>query len=843
MQHRHQDSFANHELLVTGHLFSMILKDEFRRMLEQLVAGFGIEARKDKNINDRITVGAEMNKLIGRYAAKDAFMSRVRKVLSTGNLDTKTGLDLMQVTGMSIVAERLNFWRFISHFRSVHRGAFFTTMKTTTVRKLLPDSWGFLCPVHTPDGTPCGLLNHMSIGCRVVSQPPVDDIDKEYLKIEKTLIDLGIDLPYYKNSSVATTNAATDEKKHICIWLDGKVVGYTKFPSRIVDALREMKVVHKTLPETLEIAYIPIDPNQHNPYPGIFLFLSPGRVVRPVIHRASGNVELIGPMAQPFMDIACLSSDIEAGRTTHQELNPTNMLDLLSNFTPFSDQNQSPRNMYQCQMGKQTMGTPAHAIQTHRSDNKMYKIQNVQAPLVSTKLYRDFQMDEYPNGCNAIVAVLSYTGFDMEDSVVINKASYERGFGHASVYKTINIDISEMEGNSSASESRFRFGNSRPEGKERNNLEKIRKGVLLYEHLDADGLPEPGSWVNEGDALYCIIDTLTGEVKPTKHKEKERACVQTVRLIQSNPTTNSLVKVSITLRIPRNPVVGDKFSSRHGQKGVMSSFWEQENMPFSESGISPDLIINPHAFPSRMTIGMLVESMAAKAGALHGVFQDATPFTFHDFEKSSEDSNSHQLAIDYFGEQLQAAGYSYYGSEPLYSGASGHILQADLYIGVVYYQRLRHMVMDKFQVRATGPINQLTKQPVKGRKKGGGIRLGEMERDSLISHGVSFCMYDRLLDSSDGFVCNVCTKCGDLLLPTSERCTILSAGQSAADAKNNARLRMYCRCSLEEDESNENNAEKNTDSPDIEPIIMPYVYWYLTNELAAMNISMKLEFK
>merc|ERR1712232_643272 len=206
-------------------------------------------------------------------------------------------------------------------------------------------------------------------------------------------------------------------------------------------------------------------------------------------------------MAQPFMDIACMSSDIEVGRTTHQEVNPTNMLDLLANFTPFSDQNQSPRNMYQCQMAKQTMGTPSHLIQTHRTDNKLYKIQNVQAPLVSTKLYRDFQMDEYPNGCNAIVAVLSYTGYDMEDSVVINKASYERGFGHASVYKTMVIDITDMEGGSrsNSAESRFKFGNLRTEGKENNKVEQMN--ALIYEHLDSDGLPESGTWVNEGDVL------------------------------------------------------------------------------------------------------------------------------------------------------------------------------------------------------------------------------------------------------------------------------------------------------------------------------------------------------
>jgi DNA-directed RNA polymerase I subunit RPA2 len=171
----------------------------------------------------------------------------------------------------------------------------------------------------------------------------------------------------------------------------------------------------------------------------------------------------------------------------------------------------------------------------------------------------------------------------------------------------------------------------------------------------------------------------------------------------------------------------------------MSILWPQVDMPFTESGMSPDVIINPHAFPSRMTIGMLVESMAGKAGAIHGIYQDATPFRFD--EKN--------MAVKYFGEQMLKAGYSYYGTEPMYSGVLGTEFKADIYFGVVYYQRLRHMVKDKFQVRSIGPVNQITKQPLKGRKLGGGIRFGEMERDSLIAHGASFLLQDRFMGCSD----------------------------------------------------------------------------------------------
>ncbi len=190
----------------------------------------------------------------------------------------------------------------------------------------------------------------------------------------------------------------------------------------------------------------------------------------------------------------------------------------------------------------------------------------------------------------------------------------------------------------------------------------------------------------------------------------------------SDAGDSELQKIHIMFRIPRSPVIGDKFSSRHGQKGVCSQKWPGIDMPFSESGIQPDVIINPHAFPSRMTIGMLVESMAGKAGAMHGLAQDATPFTYLEFTLYYISHPDHcnrfsesDTAIDYFGRQLRAAGYNYYGNEPMYSGITGQEFAADIYFGVVYYQRLRHMVLDKFQVRTTGPVDPLTRQPVKVR--------------------------------------------------------------------------------------------------------------------------------
>lgn len=409
----------------------------------------------------------------------------------------------------------------------------------------------------------------------------------------------------------------------------------------------------------------------------------------------------------------------------------------------------------------------------------------------------------------------------MEDAMILNKASYERGFGHASIYKTVDVSLEEEAKVAGASTSgdkpRMKFGN------------KFKDGELFHKNLDENGLPFVGDCLKEGDAICSVIDAVDGRDKAIRHKDREVAFVQTVRAIGNDSDNAAETKVAVTLRLPRNPVIGDKFSSRHGQKGVLSILWPQEDMPFSESGISPDVIINPHAFPSRMTIGMLVESMAGKAGALHGHYQDATPFTFHE--------TGDKVSVDYFGEQLQAAGYNYYGSEALYSGVSGCVMHADLYIGVVFYQRLRHMVSDKYQVRATGPTNELTRQPIKGRKKGGGIRLGEMERDSLLSHGTAFLLHDRLLNCSDKHVAYVCCRCGDLLFPTTERNTVQTTGQSAVDAVNKPKLRLFCRNPTCIDAC----GRVDGDDEAVEPVILPYVFRYLVNELAGMNIRMSLK--
>ena len=263
------------------------------------------------------------------------------------------------------------------------------------------------------------------------------------------------------------------------------------------------------------------------------------------------------------------------------------------------------------------------------------------------------------------------------------------------------------------------------------------------------------------------------------------------------------------MRYNRNPVIGDKFSSRHGQKGVLSFQWPDEDMPFcGATGMRPDIIINPHAFPSRMTIGMLVESMASKLGALTGTWQDATPFA-----AARAGSAAQVTPVQMFGEALLEQGFSHHGGESMISGVTGEEFKADIYCGLVYYQRLRHMVSDKFQVRSVGPVNPLTHQPIKGRKMGGGIRFGEMERDSLLAHGAAFLLHDRLHLCSDRHVLDVCSACRSLL--SAVTAPGASVGRRVACTA--------CGC-----------------GDHIETVAVPYVFKYLATELAAMNIKLEI---
>jgi len=775
------DSLMMHEIVLGGHLYLQLLKekmDDWVRVLKAMIL------RKAKSTGPGFDLTPST---IQNCASKTGSIEKpFENFLGTGNLPSQSGLGLMQNKGLTIMAENINRMRYMSHFRAIHRGSFFAEMRTTEVRALLPDAWGFVCPVHTPDGSPCGLLNHLAMPAEVVTHLA------DSSQIPSVLSLLGM-IPLSEVDSHGLTDV-------LDVIMDGRVMGWVqKTEAKVMtDKLRMIKVREDDarVPTTTEIVLVEERPVPGQ-YPGLFIFTGIARLVRPVFNMAAGCIEWVGTFEQVYMDICIREDEAYNGRTTHKEIRPTSFMSNLACTIPLPDFNQSPRNMYQCQMGKQTMATPIHTWHLN-SETKIYRLQTPTSPFFRPAHYDYIGLDDYPMGTNAIVAVISYTGYDMEDAMIINKMSFERGFCAGMIYKAEFIDL------------RLNAGLRKGQGGDDCGLVFARDPMKkdLEKFLDRDGLPHAGTPLTEGDPMYCYFNQAECKFYVKQYKYKEKVYVDHVKLCSNDTGTSGFNKVCIAFRVPRNPSVGDKFASRAGQKGICSQKWPCEDLPWTSNGMFPDIVFNPHGFPSRMTIAMMIESMAGKTGAINGHVHDATPFTFSE--------NKDNTAIDYFAQQLELAGYNYYGTETLYSGVDGVEMKAEIFFGIIHYQRLRHMVSDKYQVRSLGPIDHVTRQPIKGRRRGGGVRFGEMERDSLLSHGSAFLLQDRLFHGSDKAKCAICSECGSILSPR------VMVGKGVVEEKG----RNACVMCGQADS--------------VSDVDVPFVFLHLVAQLAAINIKVTI---
>lgn len=369
-----------------------------------------------------------------------------------------------------------------------------------------------------------------------------------------------------------------------------------------------------------------------------------------------------------------------------------------------------------------------------------------QKPLVTTRAMEHLHFRQLPAGINAIVAIACYSGYNQEDSVIMNQSSIDRGFFRSIFFRSYRDEEKKM-----GTLVKEDFG--RPD---RSNTMGMRHGS--YDKLDDDGLAPPGTRVSGEDVIIGKTTPIsqddshapassssryTKRDHSTSLRHSENGIVDQVLL-----TTNAdgLRFVKVRVRSVRIPQIGDKFSSRHGQKGTVGMTYTQEDMPFTAEGITPDIIVNPHAIPSRMTIGQLIECIMGKVAAHMGKEGDATPFT--------------DVTVDNISKALHKCGYQMRGFERMYNGHTGRPLTATIFLGPTYYQRLKHMVDDKIHSRGRGPVQILTRQPAEGRSRDGGLRFGEMERDCMIAHGAAHFLKERLFDQSDAYRVHVCERCG-----------------------------------------------------------------------------------
>ena len=472
-------------------------------------------------------------------------------------------------------------------------------------------------------------------------------------------------------------------------------------------------------------------------------------------------------------------------RYTHLEVHPAGILGMSASMIPFPEHNQAPRNTYQCAMGKQSIGVYASNANT-RFDTVGFGLWYPQRPLVGTWVDDVLGTKHIPSGTNIIVAVMAYGGFNQEDSLIFNKASLDRGMVRCTVSRTVRDEVG---------------GEGYVFRKPGESCDARKAGC--YGKLREDGSVPVGTKVSQGDVVIAkvkLADAKREDSREEDHSTTARCANEGVVdrvLYATNRDSQPLRKVRI--RETRKPHEGDKFTSRHGQKGVIGAVYAAEDMPFTADGRQPDVIMNPHALPSRMTIGQLVEMLLATLCCHEGKIGDGTAFCQH---------SVHGLAA-----RLQQAGLHPYANHVMFNGTTGERMEAEIFMAPVCMQSLKHMVDDKCHARARGPVDPKTRQPTEGRRQDGGLRFGEMERDCLVGHGTSALLRERLFTQSDPYRCHVCRACG-LMAEGPSR----GAGVRAQQA--------YCR---------------NCDSSaSVEEVPMPYATKLFLQEVMAMNVAPRL---
>ena len=687
-----RDHYANKRIDTAGMLMSLLFRQVFRATTKH------VSIQLAKLHEQKKLEYTNMAELINQKKITAAF----KYAFSTGNWGMQrgspgqTGIAQM-VSRMSPVAANSNLRRINT---PINREG-----KAPKPRQLHYTSWGIVCPVETPEGGSCGLVKNLAMMTHIRIGTHSGALKEQFDQM------VGPGLALLLDSSCTTRTQG------IPVFINGVLYGYARssyWATRFVQDMRQ-KRRDQIIPFDTSIAFVDNS---------ICLDSDPGCLMRPLlvasrIHQvhelianapsfenmwdhllSNGVLEYVDKQEEIELKVGVyLADSLQRNDYTHYELHPSHINGLCASLIVYPDHNQSPRNCYQSAMGKQAVSVYALNY-PRRLDAVAHVLMNGQMPIVTTRIDDILHTSEAPTGCTAIVCIMCYSGFNQEDSLIVNKSALDRGLFRSVKYQTYK---DEEKTNGSDTE-RFEI----PLHDECNGMQ-----MGCYDKLGKDGFVAIGTQVHAGDVIVgkTITTTELGDGARRSVKRDRSTMIKhsddaVVDAIMKSKNRDGSYLAKIRTRSSRTPMVGDKLSSRHGQKGVIGLVLPQSDMPFTAEGIVPDIIVNPHAIPSRMTVAQLIETLMGKLGCVKGAQGDGTPFR--------------GASIAQIADELGAYGYDRLGEEVLYNGLNGEQLPCKVFIGPTYYQRLKHMVKDKHHSRSRGPVQILTRQPVEGRAREGG---------------------------------------------------------------------------------------------------------------------------
>ena len=836
-----RDSYTYKRVDISGYLLSQLFYESYTKLSkfirDNLDKTYNYGAWKSYNNYDYFINGNNIYKIIPSLIITKSFS---RSLKGMWGLEDNDDPELGMVQDLS----RISYIGFLSHLRNVNI-PLDRDIKLTSPHRLHSQQYGIMCPFATPDGGSVGYLKNMALLAKVT---PYSDIN--YIK--DCFKDLKFVILIEHFNKVLNRNITK-------IFLNGSYYAITYEPNllvRTLKAYRRNNLINILISISWDIknniinilsdsgrccrpliiasniskinkfnnwfdmltgtvnTLVEVDKNDNLYYKSFYT--SPKTLsqcanksdneILDLLENNGAVIEYIDIDEQDTIYIAMNYTDI-TNFHTHVEIHPSTMLSAISSNIPLSNHNQSARNVFHAAQSKQAIGVYATSF-NKRFDTMSYVLHYSQKPIITTRISDYTLNNNLPNGFNVIVAIMSYTGFNQEDSIMINKHSLDRGLFSLSYYKSITA-TSKIE----SQYEKIIFANPiiyQQKGYKINNMKSAN-----YNYINEDGFISEGIYIPKGQKVV-VVGMLSEkyvykQVKKGVFRELVKELIYTdCSITTDNSLFGKVDKVFIGNKINdedtkickvrflkiKRPEFGDKHASRHGQKGVIGMILPEENMPFTKHGIRPDIIINPHAIPSRMTIGHLVECAFAKLSCINGNLGDGTVFL--PFDEKLIYNN------------LEDLGFDKHGDEILYNGFTGKQLDTQIFIGPTFYFRLKHMVAEKMHARDIGPKVSLTRQPTAGRRKGGGLRIGEMERDSVLSHGISKFMRESMTIRSDNYKWPICQNCGTLAIYNPD--------------KNNYILECK-NCN-----NNKNIVEVNT----------PYCFKLLVQELETMGLQMRL---